>query len=386
MKTGMELDKMAEELQRQARVRKDYKLPSGKISMAMVSEQQVAETADVPRDSMSVLDNVMNMVDQTAEVTDVRQVPRLVLDGEHVLSIGSIAHDQISARLKIPLRYYKRMLDECPELLAENVNTWFNSDVERKMIRMVRTLDGTARAFVSDRYRPLDNVELLAAILPPLVEAKVKLVSCDLTERRMYIKAVSEWISAEVKIGDIVQAGILISNSEVGLGALKIQPLIFRLSCLNGAIIPDKSMNKYHTGGGAAGLMDENNQWFKDDTLKQADKAFFMQVQDTVAGVMNQELFNGEVEKIRDAAERGIEAPLPDVVEIVGKRFDLTEGETGQLLNTLSEGGELNQWGMANAMTLMSQSVKSYDRATELEEVGGELIMMTERDWQQIAT
>lgn len=37
----------------------------------------------------------------------------------------------------------------------------------------------------------------------------------------------------EVRKGDIVQAGVMISNSEVGLGAVSIQPLVYRLVCTN---------------------------------------------------------------------------------------------------------------------------------------------------------
>ena len=49
-----------------------------------------------------------------------------------------------------------------------------------------------------------------------------------------YIKVVNPRLTAEVVPGDIVQAGIIISNSETGLGAVCIQPLIYRLVCSNG--------------------------------------------------------------------------------------------------------------------------------------------------------
>ena len=39
--------------------------------------------------------------------------------------------------------------------------------------------------------------------------------------------------------GDIVQAGVVISNSETGLGAVCIQPLIYRLVCSNGMVVND---------------------------------------------------------------------------------------------------------------------------------------------------
>lgn len=50
----------------------------------------------------------------------------------------------------------------------------------------------------------------------------IRIVSTELTDSRMYIKAINERLELEVKRGDVVQAGIAISNSEVGLGALKV--------------------------------------------------------------------------------------------------------------------------------------------------------------------
>ena len=82
--------------------------------------------------------------------------------------IGELAHQQIAARLNIPFRYYQKMQSEAPELLDRNVNTWFGKNPER---RMIRVLDG--------------------------------------------------------KVDDVVQAGFVVSNSEVGLGSLRVEPLVF---------------------------------------------------------------------------------------------------------------------------------------------------------------
>ena len=69
-------------------------------------------------------------------------------DREVRFSITDNAHSQISQRLNIPLKYYKRMHSLAPDLLATNVNTWFLEKPERRMIRI---LDGKARAYLSDR-------------------------------------------------------------------------------------------------------------------------------------------------------------------------------------------------------------------------------------------
>ena len=78
--------------------------------------------------------------------------------------INEIAHRQIGQHLKIPAVYYDRMRSEYPDLLAQNVNGWFGRTPDTK--RMLRTMDGTARALLSDRYRRIDNFEIANAVLP----------------------------------------------------------------------------------------------------------------------------------------------------------------------------------------------------------------------------
>ena len=105
---------------------------------------------------------------------------------------------------------------------------------------MVRTIDGTARAFLSNRYRRIDNLDIAGIVLPVLQEMEgMHFESCQLTDSRMYIKVVNTRLEAEVVPGDIVQSGIIISNSEVGLGSVSIQPLVYRLVCSNGMVVND---------------------------------------------------------------------------------------------------------------------------------------------------
>jgi hypothetical protein len=81
-------------------------------------------------------------------------------------------------------------------------------------------LDGTARAFLSDRYQPFDNDLVASAALETLQDVAPGMVvqSADLTPTKLYIKASFPAIQREVKKGDVVESGVLISNSEVGAG------------------------------------------------------------------------------------------------------------------------------------------------------------------------
>jgi len=98
--------------------------------------------------------------------------------------------------------------------------------------RLVRTLDSNARAFLSDRYRPLDHDEILEQVLPALGEFDLdwSQSSLEVTEQRLYMKLVNPQVEADVEVGDPVQAGVLVTNSEIGMGSFSVVPLVFRLA------------------------------------------------------------------------------------------------------------------------------------------------------------
>jgi hypothetical protein len=345
MKTGKTLTEMAMELERQSAFKRDL----------------VADT-------------------RTLEMTP--QGDLIIHNGTPLeLSVTNHAHSQIATRLEIPKKYYERMRTEAPALLATNVNQWFQSQPKR---RMIRTLDGNARAFLSDRYRRLDNYELAQAVLPVLsgMGDGIQIVSAEMTDSRMYIKAINQRLELEVKKGDVVQAGICISNSEVGLGSLKVEPLIYRLVCLNGLIAEDYATKKYHVG---RTVEDEAYELFSDETLKADDKAFFLKVQDTVRAAVDIAKFGQIVERMREATERRIEGNPVQAVEVLSEKFGYNQDEQSNILTHLIQGGDLSAYGLMNAVTRTSQDLDDYDRATELERGGSQVLSLPASSWKAIA-
>lgn len=294
-----------------------------------------------------------------------------------------LCHEQIAARLQVPQKYYDRCRTEAPELLAQNVNHWLHQKAER---RLVRTLPDKARAFLSDRFRPLDNADLVEAVLPAIHRAGCEIKSAQLTESRLYIQAVSTRITAEVKVGDVVQAGLILSNSEVGCGSVRIEPLVYKLSCLNGAVINDAALRKYHVGRNNSGAEFEGaEQYFRDETRKADDRAFWLKVVDVVNATLDTEGFKSIVERFRQAANsKPVENPVA-AVEIVQKRFNLSDDEKGGVLKHLASGGDLTQYGLGNAITRYATDAPDYDRAIELERAGGEVLVLPAPEWELIA-
>ena len=300
---------------------------------------------------------------------------RLSLDRyDYSFTVGDVAHQQIAARLNIPYRYYAKMQNEAPDLLDQNVNRWLNQNPER---RMIRVLDGNVRAFLSDRYRRLDNLELCAAVLPVINEMKgANIESCEVTPTHLYLKVVNRRLKAEIRVGDVVQAGFVVSNSEVGLGSLRVEPLVFRLVCKNGLICKDIAQKKYHVGRQVNVSDDNAYELYSDETLAQDDKTFFMKVQDVVRCAVDEAKFALTVDKLRDATQIPLKHDPVKAVELLADKFQLTENERGDILRQLFIGADNSRYGLINAVTAASKIAKSYERATDLERIGGEILAL----------
>lgn len=352
MKSGISLVEMAQKIQRQNDLKADYMLDTRSLRLEPFGGGLY-----------------LNAYDQSGDYA------------VEPLEVNAIAHRQIGTHLKIPAAYYDKMLEEYPELLAQNVNAWFQRE---PAVRMVRTIDGTARAFLSNRYRRIDNLDIAGIVLPVLQEMEgMHFESCQLTDSRMYIKVVNTRLEAEVVPGDIVQSGIIISNSEVGLGSVSIQPLVYRLVCSNGMVVNDAQTRRNHVG--RVNEASENYQLYSEKTLEADDKAFAMKIQDTVRAVVDEVRFTRVVNMMREAKDAPMNtAAVPGIVKLVSKDFHITDDESSGVLQRLIEGNDLTLYGLSNAVTRHSQDVQDYDRATTLEGIGYNILSMPARQWSRI--
>lgn len=355
MKTGLNLTELAKELDRQKETKRDFIAPTTELKMTTVENKVKGMSTPIGVE--------------------------LKVNGHGTFGIRETAHQQIAQRVGVPQKYYDRMKAEAPDLLAQNVNHWFQAQPEK---RMVRTLDGYDRGFLSSRYRPLDNQDLAEVALSTLLKEKdLRVESCALTETRMYIKAVTARLTAEVKVGDVVQSGIVITNSEIGLGSVKVEPMIYRLICSNGAISNDLAMKKYHVGRDWDSELAE--ELLQDETRKQDDRAFWMKVRDVIAGSFRQDVFDRLVNRMREATRTSDIKKPSKAIEVITAKFGLQEAEGEGVLAHLIKGGDLSQYGLMNAVTRLSQDVESYDRATELERLGGTVLELPKTDWAELA-
>lgn len=309
--------------------------------------------------------------------------------GRETFGTTRLFHRQIGAALGIPAKYYDVMAAQKPELLAENVNAWLADKDSSYMIRTMDYGDGAGqvvRAFLSERYRRIDNLEVASAVLPLFAgQEQYEVVSCEVTENRLYLKIVNHRLETEVVPGDYVQAGVVISNSEVGLGAVSVQPLVYRLVCTNGMVVNDMGERKNHVGR-AAKALEDSFRIYSDETIEAEDKAFLLKLRDVTTAAIDEARFAQVVGKLREAAGIPITGKMPAVVELTGTAYGLNRDEQDGILNYLISGGDLSRYGLCNAITRASQDAESYDRATALEGVGWQVASMSAEQWKELNT
>ena len=151
MKSGVSLQQMLTEVKRQSESKEDYLIAPNRLRMESYGKEMFLHLSD----------------DSGTELIE-------------PMTITGIAHRQIGTHLRIPAAYYDRMREERPDLLAYNANTWFKQESSQ---RMLRTLDGSARAYLSNRYRRIDNIDIAGVTLPILGGLPdIRFESCQITE------------------------------------------------------------------------------------------------------------------------------------------------------------------------------------------------------------
>jgi hypothetical protein len=306
-------------------------------------------------------------------VVDTRTLGAKVIDGVMQITVEGVGdfeptgfcHKQIAEKCGIPQRFYDELGQKHPELRATNVDVL----VKDKERRMIRTLDGKARAIVSDRYRPMDNADVMFLALDKLKQHEARVLRADLSETHLYMKAILPNETLEIGKDDPCQRGIVIRNSEVGAGAFAVEPFLYRLSCANG-MIGESAITKVHLGGKHA-----VGEIFSDLTRTLEDKALWSAVKDVIDATFDPSYFEQWVGKLRVAKETPVMKPV-EAIDFVVKEYKLPDESKKALLDYFVSDGlaGVNVYGLANAVTRFAQDQSDYDRQIELERIGARVV------------
>lgn len=354
----------------------------------------------------------------------------------------AVAHEGLGDKLGIPTAYLKKLAEARTDLYDANVNgmlhglVWdwsgflglkpdtevthepYDGNLLLRLLKGDESDDGVLRAVLSPKYKFIDNLDVLLAIMDGIRKAGVNAVPgfADLSERRMIarfdvpeIAALApklldgyrspfEGAGAVERAGEdrpgyrlrseygnwspeaamraaaaegqgyergkepVVWAGLRVSNSDVGGGARTITPEIRVKVCKNGLTLIAEASRAVHLGSTQA----EGVVEWSADTQEKELALITSQTVDAVRKFLDPDWFRGQVAKIEALAGVPVIKPEETVREVaVAAKF--TKAETDGILEHFFRGGQFTSGGVANAVTSYSQTIESPDRAAELD-------------------
>jgi hypothetical protein len=311
------------------------------------------------------------------------------------------AESQLGIMLGIPGRYlqklrsgkqlsqYDRAGGPHVGLLDANVNS-LAPLVHGKNV-LIRTLygsnpeqpgtSGIVRGILSDRFGIRDNLDVGLAVLDGMREAGLgadNFVGADLTDNRMWLRihAPEIFVAAPEllrgyrdprtgrssrEVGDVVFAGVVVENSETGLGRVKVTPEITVLACTNGMTLKKHAFGQVHVGG----RLDEGSVVWSEDTRNTDMELTKKMVRDAIGQFMTRDFVERVVAEITAKAGAEISDPAA-TIEVVSKKLAYTESESASILAAFIRGGQTTAGGVLQAVTYAAQDVEDPERSNDL--------------------
>ena len=363
------------------------------MNLETLLKRVIAENGE-KRDFVTSTQDNIRMVQIADEIKIV-----LLKDGAMQLeefSITENAHRQIAGRLEIPFKYYGRLLQDHPDMVMQQVNQLFEREPKS---RMIRVLGNKVRAFLSDRYRALDNKEVLEATLPAIydqADMPTQVLGGNVTDDHMNLKVLftgddlASEITRKTRTGQprIIRPGFRLTNSETGNGSLKFEAFFYDSYCLNGCVFGKQegfSFSRNHIGGKLIEGVDY--QVVSDETRELQDRTIIAEVRDGVKALSDRRFVDQMAEQLRAAANtESAQNPIA-TVETAVKELSIKDGEKDSILATFLADQDFSKWGLASAVTSVANdsNVATLERANELEDIGSQILSLDMQQWHRLA-
>lgn len=329
--------------------------------------------------------------------SDIRTSEWIPKDG---FPVNDLAVAQLCDRVvpQVPLKFLRSLIEERPQAASSLLTYLLNYTITTNL---VRCLDGRVRAFLSDRYAPLDNYTLAFAALDVARSVDAEVIECSLSETNMRVKFVdrkvfdrveevrtggdsSGWYAGglgnqehlskvHARVGGELPGGpgtvhplVTIGNSEVGGGRLFVRDGILRAVCFNLATVEDVVSNVHLGSRLDPGI-------FSLATMKKEAEAIMAKASDAIRTAFSPERFKRVCEKVKRA--QGVEVKPIEAVDFAVSQQVITEEQRDSLLAHFLGGGVgETAYGFAQAVARLAQDVEDGDSAAALEDFAGKVI------------
>lgn len=295
-----------------------------------------------------------NYFDEIVPVQDMEfnSLTQMWVSGRPVEIMPS-AQRLLSNRLRVPYSYLSR----CPdELQARNLNYWIEQERRLRDTFFCRFDGDRLRAVFTERYQPLDNMEILSQLIQHGFDPSTK-VQYSIDDS-MFLVKIPEYARAfgvnpgYGKLDEIVP-GVSFANSEVGLLAFSIEAFFYRLVCTNGLIAKTSST--------LSRFKHISNRGLENFPV-------------TLAGVIEDSIHKQEQFKL--SRKTSVDDPIR-AIEMFSTRFGLSQTETEIVQKAYHLEPGATMFHVINAMTRAAQD-SSLDtlQTYRLERTGGQILAL----------
>lgn len=313
-------------------------------------------------------------IDMVVNTNDLKFQPSLeeglILDvrdfGEYVPT--EWAHTQIAEKHGVPKKFYDQLREAGRYDLVAEIGNEFKGNRKKRLLRTLNHDDNTCRAFLSSKYRPIDNYSLFMKVADKIMNVdSVEILDARLTESSFFMKVVDRNLVEELPGDDYLYGGIQIGNSEVGARSMTCSTLLWREVCKNGAIGAD-SLSVKHLGRD----LGEGMVRWSDETLRKDNETIFSQVDDILNQSFDPEIFRQYAEAARNGTQVSFDEPT-QVINNLAAAWKIPEYKEKEILAYL-EGN--TQYDLMNAFTRSARDFEDYERQVEYEKMGGQILTM----------
>jgi hypothetical protein len=258
-------------------------------------------------------------------------------------SLSEVATSQMCQKLEIPVRYYRRLPDEMKATVA-------NYDIKRLNGHsyFLRGKGDWIRAFLSAEYVAYNNSEIAETVEGLLRKGDVSVKDFILEETNMFLKIISEEIW-DIESG--LKAGIVIGNSEIGMGSVSVEPFVFRKPCTNDLIVSQEKS-------------------FRHAQIHLTEYEMTRRMAEAVSDGFR--LSSSLLDAFLKTREERIEDPVEAIRKIAEAR-QFSQKLTDEVVSSYLVEQEPNRFGLINAFTNAAQKLGPLQRI-EMERFAGRLL------------
>jgi hypothetical protein len=271
------------------------------------------------------------------------------------------------------------------QLFCNNVNEWINEDTMKNR-RLVRIAGGKVISMhLGPDYLCINNDKVVDKVQDKLndnfaqqgIDFEIK--DAQITDSHLYVKVTSSALKAEVirhggkgKVGDVVEGGIVIQNSEVGDGSFYVWHYLNVLKCTNGMIrtVSGQGIKRIHRG------KEQKLGFYNYNINAVSVNELMSRLGDIINEMFKPELFRDWVAQINSTSD----IPLPEpaiAVENFLTDNNFRDSLKDIILAQLEKENANNLWGLAMAVTRIAHDtnvVKDYEEQIAMERASSQIL------------